>query len=197
MDYILVYIFCTCFNSCWHFIKRGVTGLQNVIWKFSSNNKIMRLFWRIGNNTESKYRQGCAGVYEISCTLCFVPFTLFREPSQSWKGKLLFDLEHSCWMWSTGQESSLWKECRWWWMQRCQGLLFHGFAAGRCCCIYATQVWSISSSKHKVLPFLPPTPLSPSRTLEGLFELTLRPSRDLASYRALLPELLTPLDVQS
>ena len=39
------------------------------------------------------------------------------------------------------------------------------------------------------LPFLPATPLSPSRTLEGLFELTRRPSRALDSPRALLPEL--------
>ena len=39
------------------------------------------------------------------------------------------------------------------------------------------------------LPFLPATPSSPSRTLEGLFELTRRPSRALDSPRALLPEL--------
>ena len=39
------------------------------------------------------------------------------------------------------------------------------------------------------LPFLPATPSSPSRTLEGLFELTGRPSRALNSPRALLPEL--------
>ena len=39
--------------------------------------------------------------------------------------------------------------------------------------------------KHYSLPFLPATPSSPSRTLEGLFELTRRPSRP----RALLPEL--------
>ena len=38
------------------------------------------------------------------------------------------------------------------------------------------------------LPFLPATPSSPSRTLEGLFELTRRPSRALDSPRALLPE---------
>ena len=37
------------------------------------------------------------------------------------------------------------------------------------------------------LPFLPATPSSPSRTLEGLLELT--PSRALDSPRALLPEL--------
>ena len=37
--------------------------------------------------------------------------------------------------------------------------------------------------------FLPATPSSPSQTLEGLFELTQRPSRALASPRALLPEL--------
>ena len=46
-----------------------------------------------------------------------------------------------------------------------------------------------SSGKHYSLPFLPATPSSPSRTLEGLFELTLRPSRALDSPRALLPEL--------
>ena len=39
------------------------------------------------------------------------------------------------------------------------------------------------------LTFLPATPSSPSRTLEGLFELTRRPSRALDSPRALLPEL--------
>ena len=39
------------------------------------------------------------------------------------------------------------------------------------------------------LPFLPATPSSPSRTLEGLFELTRRPSRALDSPGALLPEL--------
>ena len=46
-----------------------------------------------------------------------------------------------------------------------------------------------SSGKHYSLPFLPATPSSPSRTLEGLFELTRRPSRALDSPRALLPEL--------
>ena len=46
-----------------------------------------------------------------------------------------------------------------------------------------------SSGKHYSFPFLPATPLSPSRTLEGLFELTRRPSRALDSPRALLPEL--------
>ena len=45
------------------------------------------------------------------------------------------------------------------------------------------------SGKHYSLPFLPATPSSPSRTLEGLFELTRRPSRALDSPRALLPEL--------
>ena len=39
------------------------------------------------------------------------------------------------------------------------------------------------------LPFLPATPSSQSRTLEGLFELTRRPSLALDSPRALLPEL--------
>ena len=38
------------------------------------------------------------------------------------------------------------------------------------------------------LTFLLATPSSPSRTLEGLFELTRRPSRALDSPRALLPE---------
>ena len=42
--------------------------------------------------------------------------------------------------------------------------------------------------KHFSLPFLPDTPSSPSRTLEGLFELTRRPSRALDSPHALLPE---------
>ena len=39
------------------------------------------------------------------------------------------------------------------------------------------------------LLFLPATPSSPSRTLEGLFELTRCPSRALDSLLALLPEL--------
>ena len=39
------------------------------------------------------------------------------------------------------------------------------------------------------LLFLPATPSSLSRTLQGLFELTQRPSRALDSPRALLPEL--------
>ena len=42
--------------------------------------------------------------------------------------------------------------------------------------------------------FLPATPLSPSQTHEGLFELTWRPSRALDSPRALLPELQTNED---
>ena len=46
-----------------------------------------------------------------------------------------------------------------------------------------------SSGKHYSLPFLPATPSSPSRTLEGLFELTRRPSRALDSPCALPPEL--------
>ena len=41
----------------------------------------------------------------------------------------------------------------------------------------------------QTLLFLPATPLSPSRTLDWLFELTCRPSRALDSPRALLPEL--------
>ena len=51
------------------------------------------------------------------------------------------------------------------------------------------QINGPSWGKHNYLPFLPATPLSPSRTLEGLFQLTLRPSRALDSPRALLPEL--------
>ena len=43
--------------------------------------------------------------------------------------------------------------------------------------------------KHYSLLFLPATPSSPSWTLEGLFELTRRPSRALDSPRAFLPEL--------
>ena len=46
-----------------------------------------------------------------------------------------------------------------------------------------------SSGKHNSNPFLPATPSSPSWTLEGLFELTQRPSRALNLPRALLPEL--------
>ena len=43
--------------------------------------------------------------------------------------------------------------------------------------------------KHYSLSCLPATPSFPSRTLEGLFELTRRLSRALDSPRALLPEL--------
>ena len=43
--------------------------------------------------------------------------------------------------------------------------------------------------EHYSLPFLLVTPSSPSRTIEGLFELTRCPSRALNSPRALLPEL--------
>ena len=39
------------------------------------------------------------------------------------------------------------------------------------------------------LLFLPATPLSPSRTLQGLFELTQRPAMALDLPRVLLPEL--------
>ena len=46
-----------------------------------------------------------------------------------------------------------------------------------------------SLGKHFSLSFLPATPSSLSRTLEGLFELTRRPSRALDSPRALPPEL--------
>ena len=47
-----------------------------------------------------------------------------------------------------------------------------------------------SLGKHYSLLFLPATPSSLSWTLEGLFELTRRPSRALDSSYALLPELL-------
>ena len=50
------------------------------------------------------------------------------------------------------------------------------------------QINDPSSGKHYSLPFLPATPSSLSQTLEGLFELTRRPSRALDSP-ALLPEL--------
>ena len=45
------------------------------------------------------------------------------------------------------------------------------------------------SGKLYSLPLLTSTPSSPSRTLEGRFELTRHPSRALDSPRALLPEL--------
>ena len=51
------------------------------------------------------------------------------------------------------------------------------------------QINDPSPGKHYSLPFLSVTPSSPSRNLEGLFELTQRPSRALASPRALLLEL--------
>ena len=51
------------------------------------------------------------------------------------------------------------------------------------------QINAPSSGKHYSLPFLPATPSSPSHALEGLYELTRRPSRALDSPRALLPEL--------
>ena len=51
------------------------------------------------------------------------------------------------------------------------------------------QINDPSSGKYFSLSFLPVTPSSPSRSLEGLFELTRRPSRALDSPRALLPEL--------
>ena len=46
-----------------------------------------------------------------------------------------------------------------------------------------------SSGKHYSLPFLPATPSSPSRALEGLFELTQRPLRAFNWPCALLLEL--------
>ena len=51
------------------------------------------------------------------------------------------------------------------------------------------QINGPSSGKDFSLPFLPVTPSSPSRTLEGLFEMTRRPSRAFDSPFALLPEL--------
>ena len=51
------------------------------------------------------------------------------------------------------------------------------------------QINDSSSGKHYSLTFLPATPSSPSRTLEGLFEPTKPPSRALDSPGALLPEL--------
>ena len=45
------------------------------------------------------------------------------------------------------------------------------------------------SAKYFSLPILPATPSSPSRTLEGLFELTRCPSRALDLPPALLTEL--------
>ena len=51
------------------------------------------------------------------------------------------------------------------------------------------QINDPSSGKHYSLPFLPATPSPLSWTLEGLFEVTWRPSRALDSPRALLPEL--------
>ena len=56
-------------------------------------------------------------------------------------------------------------------------------------CLEGKQINDPSSGKHCSLPFLPATPSSPSRTHEGLFELTRRPSRALDSPRALLQEL--------
>ena len=46
-----------------------------------------------------------------------------------------------------------------------------------------------SLGKHHTLPLLPATPLSPSRTLKGFFELTRHPSRALNLLCALLLEL--------
>ena len=51
------------------------------------------------------------------------------------------------------------------------------------------QINDPSLGKDFSLPFLPSTPSSPSQTLEGLFELTWRPSRALDLPQALLPEL--------
>ena len=46
-----------------------------------------------------------------------------------------------------------------------------------------------SLGKHFSPPFFPATPSCPSRTLEGLFELTRHPSRAFDSPRVLLQEL--------
>ena len=55
--------------------------------------------------------------------------------------------------------------------------------------VHSRQINDPSSGKHYSLAFLPATPSSLSWTLEGLFELTRRPSPALDSPRALLPEL--------
>ena len=59
------------------------------------------------------------------------------------------------------------------------------------------QINNPSLGLHYFLSILLATPLSPSRTLEGLFELTRRPSRALDSPRALLPELQRNKDTAS
>ena len=51
------------------------------------------------------------------------------------------------------------------------------------------QINDPSSGKNFSLPFLPATPLSLSWILEGLFELTQRPSRALDLPRTSIPEL--------
>ena len=53
----------------------------------------------------------------------------------------------------------------------------------------ANQWPLIGETLFSSFPPIPATPSSPSRTLEGLFELTRCPSRALDSPRALLPEL--------
>ena len=59
--------------------------------------------------------------------------------------------------------------------------------------IFELPGWQINDPSlgriYYCLPFLPATPSSQSRTLEGLFELTRRPLGALDSPRALLPEL--------
>ena len=60
---------------------------------------------------------------------------------------------------------------------------------GRIVDLAGGQINEPSLGKCYSLPFLPATPSSPSRTFEGLFELTRRPSRALDSPRALLLEL--------
>ena len=52
------------------------------------------------------------------------------------------------------------------------------------------------SGKHNSLPFLPATPSSPTQTLEGLFELTQRPSWALDWPGSLLPVLQRNKDTQ-
>ena len=55
--------------------------------------------------------------------------------------------------------------------------------------MFGGQIIDHSSGKHySLFMFLPATPMSPSRTIELLFELTQRPSMVLDSPRALLPD---------
>ena len=65
----------------------------------------------------------------------------------------------------------------------------HMVSLCNCVLIYFVARFYRLVGKHYSLQFLPATTSSLSRTLEGLFELTQRPSRALDSPRALLPEL--------